>query len=397
MKICILFLCWGIILLADLASAKGTMPAWLQEGPNLAKGSNSFNIPIEVAAAKLYVEVEVGGKPRRFVVDTGSPSMIDAKLAKELGLKVVGSNKGRDAHGVIIESQIVQASLRLGGVDFHNVPMMTADFSTSEATKSFIGDGVLGSELLSLGVWQFDLKESVLRFNTDLKKLPNISRAKKLKLYQYGYPYTPIFDVQFAKRARSKAMFDTGAPGFFSVSSSDLAGAKKAVGMVRTLSGYGSPGRSLGGQAPETAQLQAEIKTLAIDKLKLGRVVATRRELSPSLIGARILDNFIVTLDSRAEKAYFKQYSNEPYTSPSFGFTLAFNDNISVGVVWDNSSAKAAGLKPGMTLTSINGIATEFTSEGIRRVIEAMASQEIELAWQGGSAKLTREAHVFSK
>jgi hypothetical protein len=39
---------------------------------------------LTVRGTKLFVTVEIGGKPRRFVVDTGSPSMISSTLVKEL-------------------------------------------------------------------------------------------------------------------------------------------------------------------------------------------------------------------------------------------------------------------------------------------------------------------------
>jgi hypothetical protein len=71
-------------------------PTWMSEGPYLESSPASFEIPIDVFATKSYVEVEIRGKPRRFVFDTGSPSMIDSTLVKELGLKVVDTNKGRE-------------------------------------------------------------------------------------------------------------------------------------------------------------------------------------------------------------------------------------------------------------------------------------------------------------
>ncbi|MEJ2419546.1 MAG: aspartyl protease family protein [Exilibacterium sp.] len=348
-------------------------------------------MPIEVFATKLYVKIKIGNKPRRFVIDTGSPSMIDSELVEELGLKVVDTNKGRDAHGVVIETKIVQADIQIGDISVQKVLMMAANFSASVVTKEFVGDGVLGSDLLPLGVWQLDLKDSVLRFNTKLESLPHIKKSKKLKLYQFGYPYMPIFDVTYAKKARSKAMLDTGSPTFFSISSPDLSGSKKASGIGKTVFGYGSPGGSLGGQAPNTELLQVELKNLAIDKLKLGRVVAVRRDLSPSLIGAKILERYIVTLDSRSESAYFKKYADGLFTESSFGFSLVFNNNISIGAVWEDSPAKAAGLQSGLELISINGVGVELTKEGLLRAAKAMEGQEIELVWKGETAKLTRK------
>jgi predicted aspartyl protease len=381
----------GLIFFANYLIARQTPPSWISEGPYLEESSASFEVPIIVKGTKIYVELELGGKPRRFVFDTGSPSMIDSALVEELGLKIVDTNKGIDAHGVIIETEIVQTHIKIGGMAIQKVPMMAANFSSSPVTKEFIGDGLLGSDLLPLGIWQLDLKSSVLRFNTNLQGLPHIKGSKQLKLYQFGYPYMPILDVTFAKKAQSKAMFDTGSPTFFAISSADLKGTKKASGIGKTVSGYGSPGGSLGGQAPNIELQQVELKNLTIDKLKLGRVVAKRRELSPSLIGARVLENYIITFDSSSGSAYFKEYANTVFAKSTFGFSLAFDNNISIGAVWEKSPAKDAGLQAGLELISINGVEVDFTQAGLHRAMEAMAGQEIEIAWEGGSVKLTRK------
>ena len=387
-KLLMILVCFFV---SPFLQANSKAPSWVSEGPYLKESPVSFEIPIDVFSTKLYVEVELGGKPRRFVFDTGSPSMIDAVLVKELGLKAVGRNKGVDAHGTVVETRIVQTNIHIGGIAIHKVPMMEANFSKSELTKTLIGDGVLGSDLFPLGAWQFDLKDSVLRFSTTLNQLPHIKESTKLKLYQFGYPYMPIFDVRFEKKARSKALFDTGASTFFAISSQDLHGAKKAGGVGKVINGYGSPGSSLGGQAPDTTLVRAELKALAIDKLKLESIVAAERHLNPSLIGAKILEKYIVTLDARTQSAYFKKYSDKPIKESSFGFSLAFNNTISIGAVWDDSPAKAAGLKTGVELVEINGVQVEFSKKGLLRAISAMEGKEIELKWKDGSTKLFRK------
>lgn len=384
----------GLLLFASGAQAQEP-PTWMTEGPLLQEGPASFEVPMKILATKLYVEVEMGGEPRRFVVDTGSPSMIDAALAKELGLEVVGQSQGKDAHGVVIESDIVQGAVTVGDVTFRKVPMFVAEFSGQVATRFWIGDGVLGSELLVLGAWQIDRSNSVLRFHTDIKKLPFVDKAAKLELHTFGYPHAPILDVRFAKKARSKAMLDTGSPSYFAISPADLAGARQEGGIGKTRSGVGSAGASLGGQSPVGKQLRVELKTLSIGKLKLGRVGAIGRDGAPSLVGARMLEHFIVTLDAESGDAYFSRYADGRLARPSFGFSPAFGEKITVALVWDDSPAALAGLEPGLHLTAINGVPTEVSDDGIRRVIEAMDGAEIELTWEGGSAKLSRGPHLL--
>ncbi len=385
------------VLLAGTVLAQEAPPKWMTEGPKLVGPTKTIDVPLTVRGTKLYVTVDLGGKPRRFVVDTGSPSMISSTLVKELGLETIGRSQGVDAHGVVIESEIVQSRLKLGGVEFSKVPMFAADFKASAALNYFIGDGVLGSELLKLGAWQIDLKNLRLRFSQDVKTLPNIKGATKVRLYDFGYPHAPITDVRFAPHARSKAMFDTGSPTCFAISPADFNGARKAGGIGGTITGNGSAGGSLGGQAQDREQLQAELKTVSIGDLDLGRVAAMGRVSAPSLIGARILQHFIVTFDFQSTTGFFLKFSDGPLMRPSFGFSLAFDKQISVAVVWDNSPAAEAGLQPGTHITSINGEKLHLTSEGIRKAITAMAGQEIRLEWEGGSAKLFEKALVFRR
>lgn len=372
----------------------------MTEGPVLERGSGeapaSFALPMEVLGSKLYVSVDVGGKSRRFVLDTGSPSMIDKTLAEALGLPVVGTQAGTDAHGQVLHNDVVQADLGLGGIRFRDVPLVTADFSASEALKTFIGDGVIGSELLPLGAWQFDLRDSALRFSTDPAELPNSEGASRLDLYDYGYPHAPILDVRYAETAKSKALFDIGSPAYFTLSPEDWAGAETAGGIGKTLTGFGSAGASLGGQAPDAEQKQALLEALHIGSLHLGPVVSMRRERAPSLIGAHLLEHFIVTLNAGSGEAWFQPYAPGPYAQPTFGCSFAFGERISIALVWNTSPAAEAGLKAGTVLDSINGMPAEGTEAGFRMAVAALSGDSLSLVWEGGSALLTRKSRLLT-
>ncbi len=368
-------------------------PRWITEGPYVVERSFSFELPVEVLATKLFVEVEVGGSPRRFVFDTGSPSMISAGLAAELELEVIDKTQGRDSHGAIVETDIAQSELTLGGTTFHKVPVFIADFPR---TAQCLFDGVLGSEVLPLCAWQIDLPESVLRCNSTLEGLDHLSDATKQTLYDFGYPHAPILDIQFSKKARSKAMFDTGSPAYLAISPPDFDGAKRNGGVGKTISGRGSIGGSLGGRAPDEEQLLSELKTLSIGDIQLGRVGALLRESPPSLIGASILEHFVVTLDSKSASAYFDKYRDGPFARPSFGFGLSFEETPTVDLVWDDSPASDIGLRVGQRVTSINGQPTKTSCDGIRSAMRSISEHEtIELEWDDGADTLTRKREIL--
>lgn len=373
------------------AGSKSSAPPWISEGPYVESKSFALQLPLEVRAKKLYVEVELGGQARRFVFDTGSPSMIDATLASALGLEVVDVREGTDSHGTPVQSNIVQADLNLGGVQFKKVPLFAADFSASELSQCMIGDGVLGSEILPLCAWQIDLQASVLRCDTDLKRLAHVDRTLKQTLYDFGYPHTPILDVRFAKKAQSKAMFDTGSPAYFTVSPQDFQGSKGAGGVGATVAGYGSLGSSLGGQAPNKAQIQGVLNSLSIGTIDVGRVASVVRESPPSLVGASLLNYFVVTLDARSKSAYFDRYRDDAIDQSSFGFGLAPGVNgLQVSLVWEGSPASEAGLRAGQAVSSINGQKVTSSCADFRRVLNAMSAETIELEWDGGTAALSR-------
>lgn len=378
------------ILLVGHVIAQSEAPGWVTDGPYVNAEAFSLTLPMETVAGKLYVEVELGGEQRQFVFDTGSPSMIRRDLAEQLQLKVVDKRMGRDSHGAIIESQIIQADITLGDVIVNKVPLFAADFGSSVAARCLIGDGVLGSEVLPLCAWQIDRREGVLRCNTDLKGLDHIKGADRQRLYSFGYPHTPFLDVRLAEDATSKAMFDTGSPAYLALSPPDFEGAKRSDGIADTTRGYGSLGASLGGQAQAKDQLHGKLKSFSIGDIPLGAMSAHVREAPPSLIGAPLLDHFVLTLDHRSESAYFASFKEGPFRQPSFGFALGLIDAITISLVWEDTPAAEADLPVGQTLTSINGTTPEYSCSGIRDALQAMSAEIIDLKWETGEARLER-------
>ena len=184
-------------------NAANAPPRWIEEGPFVDQRSFSLELPIELLANKLYIEVEVGGAPRRFVFDTGSPTMMSASLAEELELTAIDKRTGRDSHGALVETDVVQSELTLGGVTFHKVPTFVAEFPE---VAQCLFDGVLGSELLPLCAWQIDLPDSMLRCDSEVDRLEHLDQSNKLQLYDFGYPHAPILDIRFAEKATSKAL-----------------------------------------------------------------------------------------------------------------------------------------------------------------------------------------------
>ena len=372
-----------------LTAADGR-PAWATEGPRTDEDAIALEVPMRVFANQLHVEVEVNGTPRRFLFDTGSPSMMTSTLAAELGLEAIDRRQGRDSNGAVVDTDIVQADLTVGGTTFRKVPVFVADFPK---VPQCLFDGVLGSELLPLCAWQIDVPGAALRCNTDASALAHVASAQRLQLHDFGYPHAPFLDVRLADDATSKVLFDTGSPEYMAISPPDLEGARRNNGVGATRAGAGSIGGSIGGRAPEKDQLLVWLNALEIGNVSLGRVAAVRRESPPSLIGASILEHFVVTLDARNSTAWFDQYRDGPFEKPSFGFGLGFEDSVFVSMVWEDSPADMAGLRVGQVVTSLGGRRVDSSCEGIRGAMQAMSADDrIDVEWEGGATTLVRQA-----
>ncbi|WP_028671185.1 aspartyl protease family protein [Saccharospirillum impatiens] len=380
----------GIVCLAiaQQTPAETAPPAWVNEGPYADERSLFIELPMDVLATKLFVEVELGGHPRRFVFDTGSPSMVSADLAAELGLDIIDTRQGRDAHGAIIETNIAQTDLTLGEVTFHKVPVYIAEFP--EAAQCLF-DGVLGSEVLPLCAWQMDVPDAMLRCAAKVSELDSIATARQQTLYDFGYPHTPFFDIQLSEQASSKAMFDTGSSEYLTLSPMDRDGAARDGGIGRTVSGSGSLGQSLGGAAPVTRLQSVRLNEVSVGSIELGAVDAPVRSLAPSLIGASLLNHFVVTLDARANTAYFDAYEPGPFQRGTFGFGLQFDGDVTVSQVWADSPADAAGMAVGDRVTSINDKAVTASCEDMRHTMRLMAdAEQLDVEWEGSRQTLTR-------
>ena len=115
-----------------------------------------------------------------------------------------------------------------------------------------------------------------------------------------------------------------------------------------------------------------------------------RRDDPPSLLGASLLEHFVVTLDPRSRTAYFESYRPGPFERSGFGLQLSFADPMSVSLVWEDSPAARAGLEVGEAIKAINGEPVSASCTDIRAALAALGGEQIDLEWDGGQATLAR-------
>ena len=148
-------------------------------------------IPFEFVSEKILIPVEIEGETYRFILDTGAPNVISKRLFEKLGGKAVSSLRVSDANNQSSQMNVANLSeIKLGNALFKNIPALVNLDDSNVVFRCFQIDGLLGSNVLSTSVVQFDLpnKKVIL---TDQRKKLQLDNANREKLELVGKQKSP--------------------------------------------------------------------------------------------------------------------------------------------------------------------------------------------------------------
>lgn len=345
-------------------------------------------VPIKTRGNKILLRASINNKPFQFILDTGSPTVITKQVATELGLNVVGKNIGKDANGTSVEMALAIAdNISFGKVSFNNVPVFIFDGSQLPLSSCYLDGGVIGSEILPLAKWQIDFKHKQLIITNDLDKLKHVKKASRATLKSFGYPHAPILAHKLNGEFSDHAMFDTGNSELIQLNKlayDELIKRGLLDGKITTA--FGSFGESAGGGGKNSPYSQFRLEELAIGNLKLDAIDVWTRPIVPTLIGAKILESHIVTLDYAGKQIYFQPFTESELSDDSFGFRSNFEDGkLRISFLTHDSPLAKAGVKVGDQILTINGdnlanISEKTLCSTIEKISAAVRAEKIDLS-----------------
>jgi predicted aspartyl protease len=113
--------------------------------PYEISGTGEARIPFLTLDPLPTVSASVNGRQARFVLDTGATFGLSAAMAKEAGVRVVATVMVLSPSGPVPGYIGVVDSLRLGGIEVRNVPVMWEEASLVDAPGDAVG--VLGTTI----------------------------------------------------------------------------------------------------------------------------------------------------------------------------------------------------------------------------------------------------------
>ncbi len=333
------------------------LPELLKTKPYIENEGFMSSVPIKTEGNKIFLQAQANGSSYQFILDTGSPTILTRKVANDLGLKIEGANKGQDANGKLVTMDLaILDRLTIGQVRFRNIPVFIFDTDHLPAGKCMFDGGVIGSEIMPLLCWQIDFQKKALTLTDDSGRLHHIKQAQKSKLKVGGYPFHPIVEYKINHEFTDNAMFDTGSSELLHLNQLALAELKKQKIIKRDVTqGFGSFGVSAGGLGQDSTFHLVSLDKLSIGELLFEDIEVWSRTVPPTLIGSKVFETHVVTLDYGKETVYFSKYKDQEQPHESFGFRPYLSQNsVVVAFIEEPSRAVQAGIKLHDQILSMN-------------------------------------------
>ena len=365
--------------------------------PNFGLSAENFcdTISIDVEDDLILMPVRIDNKVYRFCLDTGSSQGMVYANSNIPDLVPLGNIISRDANNYVDTLQVIQ------------LPPFTLPTNSSQLTVSgYVAslmprhsisdkyDAIIGFDLFNRGICAKIDKQRGLLILTDEKKL---FRAEEKAGYTLRYKlkwFVPYLYVSPFVRHTDEALFDTGAPLFYTMSresfdqhlASDLANLHKnlGAGIERQVEGRAEGHLTLGGFGLEKKD---EVVFLHLDRLKWGDFAFTDLHTittqGASKIGAKLLDFGTVIINPFRKHITFQPFPNEVPSSGEEGlgvvarpspsgeleggsssvrvgnkqFSVAFvpyKGQAVVGLIWEGSPPYKAGMRQGDVILQID-------------------------------------------
>ncbi len=343
-------------------------------------------IPFEQVNKNIFIQVTVGhAKPLWFVLDTGDKyAGIDLSIAKSLGLEladpVAVGGGGKDT---IMGNLLKNSSFSVAGLEGFSQPLFIAvPFDKLARSSGHEFAGLLGFDFISQFVVEIDYPKKTITFHDkDAYQYRGSGEILPISFNPAGHPQVRAQVIDTGRAPLDGTFVVDLGSGSPLILNSPFVEAEHLLDSNRPTIPW--EGVSVGGGVSGSVGRLGGIK---LGRFLLGEPVAIFTQASTGAfasqeaqgnIGAPVLERFKVILDYGRNRIILEPNSRfaEPFEYNRSGLYLASlgedYKTFKVDAVAAHSPASEVGLKPGDTLTAIDGhAAADYTLSQLREMIQ---------------------------
>lgn len=279
-------------------------------------------IDFELKAGYIIIPIQIEEKTYHFILDTGGFNTVNSLVISEQNLPTLMEVEVGSSNQIKTITKLSKIpSLEIAGVEFNNVGVFNFDFEAAPMLNCYTDVGLLGKSVIKECVWQFDLQSQKITITDDLKKLPNLEQASKLKV-KFNQIYDPFIELK-VNGQKEKFLLDFGFGDFMFMRQET--GIKYTEDDVITIEGEGSYG--VNGPSYENSYI-IHLEEIQIGEFLLENIVTLySKPNNYNLIGSTLIKMFIVTLNFPEKELYLTPYPDyqDQLTESSFGIGLRRN------------------------------------------------------------------------
>jgi len=258
----------------------------------------------------VILTVKINNAPRRFLLDTGAPTVIKSSIQKRAGFEVIHSIATYDINEQTQKANVVRVhEMELGDLVVKDVPALLAD--DDNVIFNFLGvDGIIGSNMLRHMVVKISAANRTVTFTNNPLLFDLSAGYSEEMALDKDIQSSPVIKVHLGDGVTEELLFDTGFDGFYNVAKEkfDLFRNSGNVQVLRTE--QRSDVYGMYGEEVATSKSKLLIPEYKIGGFCFKNVVAYTTNSSNSKLGAKLLNCGDVILDYINERFYLQPYSS---------------------------------------------------------------------------------------
>tara|TARA_B100000678_G_C18171583_1_gene487416 strand:+ start:142 stop:1062 length:921 start_codon:yes stop_codon:yes gene_type:complete len=170
-----------LILISSCSTSKAVK--YLKEG-EIDQENFKVTFPFEIKKGWIVVPVEIENKKYKFLLDTGTPTLVSKELAKSLKMKVIDSVNASDVYNKSQKNKYTRIeTVSIGSANFKGIVALINDFNINPMWSSLEVDGFIGSNLMRHAIWDIDFNQKQITITDDESTLNLPEGIIQNKLY----------------------------------------------------------------------------------------------------------------------------------------------------------------------------------------------------------------------